>query len=137
MKWLQKTVAGLLLLWGLPLSIWAITDTLNPDTPAEDKEGAIAALVFFGLPPVAIGGFLIHHLRQTHHTTEENSDRALEKLFLQELQEQQGLINPIVFATKTNLTLEEAKTYLDEKAIQLNATYEATETGGVVYRFYI
>lgn len=135
MKWLKKAIAGLLLLWGVPLSIWAVVDSFNPETPREEKEGAIAALVLFGLPPIAISGFLIHNLRQQHRTVQETSDRALEQIFLEELQANNGLINPIVFATKADLTLDEAKAYLDEKAVQLNALYEATDNGGVVYRF--
>jgi hypothetical protein len=135
MRWLKKIVAGFLLLWGLPISIWATLDTFNPETPTEDKEGAIAALCFFGLPPVAISGLLIHSLRQQHRLTTDKSDRALEQLFLSELQANNGVISPVMFATKANLTLEEAKAFLDDKAVQLNAFFEATDTGGIVYHF--
>ena len=135
MRLIKKIVAGLLLLWGLPLSIWALTETLNPNLSAEDKEGALPALVFFGLPPVVIGGLLIHSLQQQHKSSQEKSDREIEQLFLQELQASGGVINPIIFATKAGLSLDETKIYLDEKAVQLNALYEATEQGGVVYRF--
>lgn len=137
MKLLKKIVAGLLLLWGIPISIYAVVETFNPNVSQEDKEGAIAALIIFGLPPVAIGGLLLHSLQQQskHETTK--SERELEKIFLTELQENAGIINPIVFATKTSLSLDETKAYLDEKATQLNGLYEATETGGVVYRFPI
>lgn len=137
MKWLKKTAAGLLLLWGVPLSIWAIADTFNPETSAEDKEGAIAALIIFGIPPIAISGLLIHSLHQQHQTVTQKSERELEQLFLTELQAQEGVINPIVFATKAAISLDEAKAYLDAKAVQLNGLYEVTETGGITYRFSI
>lgn len=133
MKLVKKIVAGLLLLWGLPLSIWATIDTFNPNTPAEDKQGSVAALIIFGLPPVAIGGLLIHSLRQQH----QKSDREIEQLFLTEIQANDGVVSPIVFATKADLSLEEAKTYLDAKAVQLNGLYEATDSGGILYRFPI
>ena len=137
MKWFKKAAVGLLLLWGVPLSIWAMVDTFNPNTPAEDKEGSIAALILFGLPPIAISGLLIHSLHREHHTTTQKSDRELEQLFLAELQANEGVINPIIFATKTQLSLDETKEYLDGKAVQLNGLYEATETGGIIYRFPI
>ena len=137
MKLVKKIVAGLLLLWGLPLSIWATVEAFNPNIPAEDKEGAIPALIFFGLPPIAISGLLIHSLRQQHRAIEAKSDREIELLFLSEIQANDGVVNPIVFATKTDLSLDKAKAYLDEKAVQLNGLYEATETGGIIYRFPI
>lgn len=135
MKWLKKTAAGLLLLWGVPLSIWAVADTFNPDTSAEDKEGAIAALILFGLPPIAISSLLIHSLHQQHHTSTQKSERELEQLFLTELQAHNGVINPIGFATKAAISLDDTKAYLDAKAVQLNGLYEATDTGGILYRF--
>ncbi len=137
MRLLKKMVVGLLLLWGLPLSIYCVVELLNPEVSAEDKQGAGAALVLFGLPPLAISGLLIHSLRQQHQASEDKSDREIELHFLTELQANNGVVNPIIFATKTDLSLEEAKTYLDEKAVQLNGLYEATENGGIIYRFPI
>jgi hypothetical protein len=135
MRWLKKILAGLLLLWGLPISVWAVVDSLNPETAKEDREGAIAALIIFGLPPVAMGGWLLSSLRQQNTVSQKQKQRALEQQFLQMLQENNGVINPIVFATKTQLSLDEAKTYLDEKAVQLNGLYEATASGGIEYHF--
>ncbi|MGF1458614.1 MAG: hypothetical protein ACFBSG_06255 [Leptolyngbyaceae cyanobacterium] len=132
---LKKFAAGLLLLWGLPLSIWAVADSFNPETSQEDKEGAIAALIFFGLPPIAISGLLIHHLNQQHQASQSRSQRELEQLFLAELQANNGTINPIIFATKADISLDDCKAYLDTKARQLNGLYEATDTGGILYRF--
>ncbi|MEM1310053.1 MAG: hypothetical protein AAGF98_11305 [Cyanobacteria bacterium P01_H01_bin.153] len=135
MRLLKKIVIGLLLLCGLPISLMAIVYGFNPETSQEDKDGAIAAFIFFGLPPVVISGLLMHSLHQQHKSDARKSDRELEQLFLAELQANGGNINPIIFATKSDLTLDETKIFLDEKAVQLNALYEATETGGVIYRF--
>ena len=135
MRVLKKIAAGLLLLCGLPLTLALTVDLLNPDLSPEDKEGSVPAIVLFGLPPIAIAGWLIYSLRQQHESATNKSDREIEQLFLQELQANGGVISPIIFATKTELSLDEAKTYLDQKAVQLNASYEATEQGGVDYRF--
>ena len=137
MKLLKKIFVGLLLLWGLPLSIYCVVELLNPEVSSEDKEGAGAALVLFGLPPIAVSGLLIHSLRQQHQASEAKSDREIELLFLTEIQGNNGIVNPLIFATKTDLSLDETKAYLDEKAVQLNGLYEATETGGIIYRFPI
>ncbi|MEM1278764.1 MAG: hypothetical protein AAGG53_01810 [Cyanobacteria bacterium P01_H01_bin.152] len=137
MKLLKKIVAGLLLLWGLPLSIWATVYTLDPNNSSEDKEGSIAALIFFGLPPVAISGLLIHSLYQQHRDSEQKSDSELEQLFLTEIQTNDGVISPVFFALKAELSIEDAKAYLDKKAVQLNGLYEVSESGGVIYRFLI
>ncbi len=137
MRLLKKTVVWLLLLWGIPVSIWATVDTLNPNLSAEDKEGALPALILLGLPPIAISGLLIHSLRQQHQASERKSDREIEQLFIAEIQANGGVVSPIIFATKTELSIEDAKTYLDEKAVQLNGLYEVTESGGITYRFPI
>ncbi|MEM0979323.1 MAG: hypothetical protein AAGH78_03520 [Cyanobacteria bacterium P01_H01_bin.58] len=133
MKWFKKTVAGLLLLWGIPISVWAAVDSMNPQS--DNREGAVAALIIFGLPPTALGGWLVWTLRQDHKTMLERGDQALERIFLQLLQENRGVVNPILFATKTQLSLEASTKYLDEKALQLNGLYEATDQGGIEYRF--
>ncbi|MEL6398822.1 MAG: hypothetical protein AAFR26_07015 [Cyanobacteria bacterium J06626_4] len=135
MRLLKKIAAGLLLLCGLPLTLALTIQLLDPNLSSEDKEGSVPAIVLFGLPPIAIAGWLIYSLRQQHESAENKSDRAMEQLFLQELQANGGVINPIIFATKAGLSLDETKSYLDEKAVQLNALYEATEQGGVEYRF--
>ncbi|PSN19460.1 hypothetical protein C7271_07200 [filamentous cyanobacterium CCP5] len=135
MKWLRKLAAGLLLLWGLPLSLWAVLEAANPEVDSEQRQGAIAALCLFGLPAVAAGGWLVYGLHQQHRSAIERETQALEQLFLQLLQETQGEIHPIVFATKAQLPLDQAKVYLDQKARLLNGNFDATESGGIIYRF--
>ncbi|HEY9889284.1 MAG TPA: hypothetical protein V6D02_12845 [Candidatus Obscuribacterales bacterium] len=132
---MKKVLAGLLLAWGVPISIGMVVAALWPETPREDREGAIAALVFFGLPPVVTGSWLLHSTRQDTRAALAKSEHALEQIFLAEIQANDGVVNPILFATKAGISLTETKAYLDQKAVQLNALYEVPETGGVVYRF--
>ncbi|MEM9120170.1 MAG: hypothetical protein AAGD09_20130 [Cyanobacteria bacterium P01_F01_bin.56] len=89
------------------------------------------------MPPVAISGLLIHSLYQQHRDSEQKSDTELEQLFLTEIQTNDGVISPVVFALKAELSIEDAKAYLDKKAVQLNGLYEVSESGGVIYRFLI
>ena len=133
MRLVKKFAAGVLLLVGIPLSLALIADIFDPET---DRTGdSVAALVLFGLPPIALSGLLIHSLRQQHQASEQKSDREIEQLFLTEIQTNDGVVSPIIFATKTDLSLEDTKTYLDAKAVQLNGLYEATDSGGIIYRF--
>jgi hypothetical protein len=135
MRLLQKTLAGFCLLIGLPIIIVATVEILNPTSSDEDRSGSAAALVLFGLPPTAVGSWLIWNLRQQHQRSLEDLADQQEQRFLQILQDQKGDLTVLQFATATQMSLEEAKTYLDEKAKLLDASFDVSETGAVVYRF--
>jgi len=135
MRIVIKIAAGLLLLIGVPITILASVDVLNPQTSDEDRGDSFAALMILGLPPTVLGGLFVYSLRQQRQAFKERDDLALEQMFLKLLQENQGAVSPIVFATQAQLSLDEAKKFLDEKAVQLNGLYEATEMGGIIYRF--
>jgi hypothetical protein len=51
------------------------------------------------------------------------------------LQESDGKLTTVQLATRANISLEEAKAYLDEKALLLNGDFDATDTGAIVYKF--
>jgi hypothetical protein len=135
MRLLQKVSAGVCLLIGLPIIMMATVEGLNPNTSPEDRSGLMAALAFFGLPPTALGGWLIWNLRQQHERSLETLADQQEQRFLQLLQDHKGDLTVLQFATATQLSLEESKVYLDEKAQQLNASFDVLDNGAVVYRF--
>lgn len=135
MRLLQKVSAGFCLLIGLPIIIMATVEILNPATNEEDRSGSMAALVIFGLPPTALGAWLTWNLRQQHVRSLEDLADQQEQRFLQLLQDQKGDLTVLQFATATQLSLEESKVYLDEKAQQLNASFDVLDNGAVVYRF--
>ena len=135
MKLLQKIAAGVCLLVGVPIVLLVLVEFINPEASVQDKSDALAALIFLGLPPTALGSWFIYSLYRQHRQTLDQHNRAIERMFLEFVQTNQGVISPVLFATQTNLSLEEAKRYLDEKEMQLNGLYEATEAGGVIYRF--
>ena len=91
--------------------------------------------MIFGLPPTALGSWLIWNLRQQHERSLENLADQQEQRFLQLLQDHKGDLTVLQFATATQLSLEESKVYLDEKAQQLNASFDVLDNGAVVYRF--
>lgn len=137
MQVVKKIFAGLLLLIGLPIVILAAVDLADPDEARESKEGALAAMVFFGLPSVAISTGLIFNLRQNHQRQSQQIGLLREQSFLQLLQQQHGEISAASFALAAKIPLEEAKVYLDEKAQQLDADFEVGDNREIIYRFPI
>lgn len=135
MIWLQKTAIVLLLLIGLPVTLLATLELVDPNNPASEKDEAAAALVILGFPPSLLGGALMLNVRRQHQQKLKQAEHEQEKLFLELLQESGGKLTTVQFATRANLSLEDAKEYLDEKALQLNGYFDTTDAGAIVYRF--
>ncbi len=132
MKPLKKVSAGLLLAIGIPLSLFAITKVLNPQSKPNDKEGNWAALMILSLPATAIGGWLAWGAYKDGN--KQSSDR-LNSTFFRLLLEGNGHITLVQFAKETQLSIEEARQLLDEKAKEFNASFDTDEKGGISYYF--
>jgi hypothetical protein len=102
----------------------------------EDRDGAWGCLIV-GVPPTALGGWLLWDLRRQKRDRKQATVLELESIFLQQLQANQGNITIISFAVASKLPLEEAKKYLEVKSTQLNSTFHINETGGTSYHFDI
>ncbi|MBX2864936.1 MAG: hypothetical protein KTR27_15400 [Leptolyngbyaceae cyanobacterium MAG.088] len=135
MQAVKKIFVGLLLLIGLPIVILAAVDLADPEETRESKQGALAAMVFFGLPPVAVSTGLMFNLRQSHQHQSQQMSLLQEQSFLQLLQQQQGKISAANFALAAKIPLEEAKEYLDQKAQQLDADFEVSDNREIIYKF--
>jgi len=68
-------------------------------------------------------------------TKPKQAAREQEQIFLNLLQESNGKLTTVQLATRANISLEEAKAYLDEKALQLNGDFDTTDSGSIVYQF--
>ena len=130
MKLITKLAAGVLLGIGVPIALWAVADIANPR--ATDKEGAVAALCFFGIPPSALGGWLV--LGGRRRSEQEEHDR-LQASFFNLLKQGNGRITALGFAMETGLTGAMAKTYLDERAKEFGANFDVDDDGNMFYRF--
>ncbi|MBE9109090.1 hypothetical protein IQ273_06610 [Nodosilinea sp. LEGE 07298] len=135
MRTIQKTLAGACLLFGLSISLLATAQIADADDDLEDLAETGAALVLFGLAPTALGGWLAWNLRHSNRQTSQSLSLQQEQMFLQLLQNQAGDLTIIQFAAAAQLPIEQAKTFLDQKAQLLNATFEVKDTGAIVYRF--
>ncbi|MEB3229825.1 MAG: hypothetical protein VKJ64_02360 [Leptolyngbyaceae bacterium] len=138
-KLLQKVAAGFCLTIGLPIVLLCVADLMSATTNAQDKENSMAALMLLGLPPTGVGTWLIFNLRHQSQQKNKQLDLAQEKLFLSLflslLQQHRGALTITEFAIAAELPIKEAKEYLDQKAIQLNAGFEVSEEGGIIYKF--
>ena len=129
MKPINKVIPGLLLAVGIPLSLFALTSLVNPQQ--KDKTGALALMVL-ALPATGVGGWLA--LGALKGGGKDNGDR-LKSIFFQMLMEDNGRISVMQFAKATQISKEEAKRYLDEKAQEIRATIKADDQGGISYYF--
>jgi hypothetical protein len=93
--------------------------------------------LFVGIPLAALGGWLIWDLPRQRKLSQQDRALELEAIFLKQLQENEGDITIISFALAAKLSIDDAKQYLEQKSIQLNATFEINETGGTSYHFNI
>ena len=135
MKKLKKIFAGLLLIIGVSITSLVSIDFLNPNSTQEDKEGALAAVFLFGVPSTAIGSWLLWSLKQDDKQRINQLEQQKEQIFLNLSQETEGKITITQFALTAQISIEEAKEYLDIKAKQLDANFEVSNEGGIVYKF--
>lgn len=137
MKTLKKIFAVFFLITGLSITVLFAIDLVNPNTTAKDKEDAVAAALLFGLPSTAVGAWLVWSLRQQHQQEVHNIEQQKEQIFLKILQAHNGEIMIAKFALETQMSIQEAKEYLDLKAQQLDASFEPGNEGGIIYKFTI
>jgi hypothetical protein len=132
MKRITKFWVVLLLGLGVPVTLLATVELLNPKLDSIDREETLDALMVFGLPPTALSGWLIWSANRK--AQQEKQDR-LRTAFFQLLQENQGHITPIRLAMATGLEGHTAKAYLDDRAKEFNALYNISEAGNLSYYF--
>jgi hypothetical protein len=135
MKVFKKITAGIFLIIGLSILLLGSIDLINPNATKKDKEGSLAAIVLFSLPSTSLGAWIVWSLRQQHLKQAKQLNLDKEQQFLRIIEQHEGEITVTKFALAAQIPIEEAKLYLDQKAKQLNAEFEASNEGGIIYRF--
>ena len=135
MKNFKKVAAAFFLMIGLAILLLGTSDLVSSEKDKEDKDGALAAIVIFGLPSTVIGGWFVRSLHQQHQLQFKELLRHKEQIFLQLLEQEDQPITIISFARAAQISLEESKQYLDQQALKLNADFDTTEDGGIIYKF--
>jgi hypothetical protein len=134
---LQKNLAIACLLFGLTVLLLAgvYAWRSGEDFAFADPAEAGVALVLFGFVPIGFGSWLAWD--RYHQRRQSCQALALrqEQVFLHLLQQQGGDLTVVQFAAAAQMPLEPAKAFLDEKARLLNATFDVSETGGMIYQF--
>ena len=139
MKLIKKFLALGFLLFGIPFSVVMILEIINPKTASQDKKDAVAALTILTIPSTMIGGWLSWSLVQQNRKEQtllvESEQKRLQLVFLELIEKNAGTITVLQLARNTDISTQSAKQYLDEKAKELNASFEVNEEGNILYRF--
>ncbi len=119
---------------GLPTSFVCIWNLVQPSDSLTEAARSlnIAALIFYGILPIAIGSWFAFN--STRQRQKSERDR-LQKTFFNLLREANGTINVLRFAMEANISGVEAKAFLDERAKEFNAAFNVSEEGRVFYYF--
>lgn len=133
---MQNIFAGIFFSIGFIFLTVTVSSLATKDPTPKDRSAAMGGIII-GVPAIAAGTWLVLKQRKKHNDLEEVRQRQIEFNFLTTLQANDGSITAISFAIANQLTLDEAKQYLDAKAAQLNADFSVTEDGGVSYKFYL
>lgn len=132
MQSIQKVFAGLLLTFGLPVVGVAAISLLDGSRTAQDREGAVAALIVLGFPATAWGGYLAGSL---YCQSRQQAHKRLQSIFFQLLKAGNGHLAILPFAMETQLTGRQAKQYLDQKTQEFDARFDVDHEGGISYYF--
>ncbi|ANV89940.1 serine/threonine-protein kinase [Picosynechococcus sp. PCC 8807] len=130
----QRFIGVSLLIMGLPIAIYGFVEGVNENAPQEDREGAIAAFIIFGVPFAGTGSFMLWRLNRQVRKEKFDSD-WLRQNFYQTLSETNGEVTVLRFAQSTQLSGKEAQKYLDARAKEFNGTTRRSPDGEILYSF--
>jgi hypothetical protein len=140
MKFLTKLTAGFLLMSGficLMVSASALSESPDKDQNTLEQEEATDTFfggIALGVPLVAGGGYMLWGLRRRN---EKLLRHRLDFTFYQMLKADNGRITVLQLAMEAQLSGEQAKQYLDQKAKEFNATFETSDQGNISYLFHL
>ena len=127
-----RLLAAALLVMGLSLGSMALFTLLDPQVTAQQRRGALAALVLFSLPASAAGSWLIWRIWNQDRSQERN---RLHNIFCQLLKQNAGRITVLSFALETGLSGDQAKATLDAYAEEFGATFSMDDSGAIYDQF--
>ncbi len=139
MKFIQKLSAGLLLSLGSLFLLVGITNTLtyNPQGTQREQERKLSGIIgCYGIGAIisAGGGFIVWNLRQKH---QKQLKESLDSTFYRLLKADSGQITILQLAMEAQISGDQAKKYLDQRAKEFNASFEPREEGNINYLFDI
>ena len=137
MKFIQKLSAGLLLSFGALFILVGFTNTVTYDRQItqEARQRKLSGIIgCYGIELIAAsgGGWIVWNLRQKH---QKELKQNLDSVFYQLVKVESGRITVLQLAMEAQISGEEARKYLDGKAKEFNASFEAREQGNISYLF--
>lgn len=110
----------------------AIETALDSDPNRLNKRETVTAGVLIGVPTTAGALWLLRSLQRDRTLTHS---KRLQQLFYKALMANSGKISAIQFAMLAQTSLADAKRFLDDWAVSLEAEFQVDEAGIVVYCF--
>lgn len=130
----KKAIAGLLLIIGLPVIVFAALESRHAHRDAGATPKQAAALMVLGLVPMGIGGFMLWGMYDNERRNERD---RLRTVFFQLVKAGRGRISATDFSIETGLTPNDAKQYLDNRARYFQSICQMDEDHGIVYQFQL
>jgi hypothetical protein len=127
----KKLLAGLFLAAGSAVVIAFAHSVITGD--AETRSSRLMGGLLFGLPPIALGGWL---LVGASHQPLCHDQITLRSIFYRLLKQNGGYLTVTQFAAAANLPRTAAQSYLDERAKEFDAKFAVSEDGSLAYQFY-
>ena len=78
---------------------------------------------------------LVQQNRKQQALLVESEQKRLQLVFLELVEQNGGTITVLQLAKNAEISTQSAKQYLDDKAQELNASFEVNDEGNVLYRF--
>jgi hypothetical protein len=132
MKQSTKMLAIAALAFGLVMSIPTTAEVIGVKASPTKRSDSAVALLCFGIAPIGLGSWL---LWDGQRRQKQFQSSHLDDVFYTLLLKNAGTISPLGLSMQTGLSGAEAKAFLDDRARQFSANYEATAQGDVVYVF--
>ena len=132
MKRVKQVTAGLLFTWSFLCLVMALYVALNPKTEPTSRREVILSSVMLGPPAFAGGLWLVWRMQR--QAQQQVRDR-LQAVFFELLRQGQGYVSVLPFSMQTELSADEAKAYLDQRAKEFQADFHVSESGKVFYYF--
>ncbi|XHX76872.1 MAG: hypothetical protein RBJ76_20890 [Stenomitos frigidus ULC029] len=124
----SKVVGVLFLFGGGTTSLALITAIAISQATGGILAFLAIALIFFGLAPASLGGWLLHISSRLER-------QAIRERFFQLLQVSQGRVSVLDFAAVARLEPAIARQHLDYWAKEFSATFEVSDEGNIYYIF--
>lgn len=106
---------------------------------SEPKRSAALGMVLLGVPPLTAGGLMVsssHRMNRLHRNRAFAAyEHELRRTLYLLIAEKQGRFTPLQYAIAADISLDEAEIFLNNQSKLLNADFDVTTEGTLVYLF--